>query len=814
MKDGDAELALLAPATVSAYLNRLAVERPARCDLAALTALQAAHLRAVPFHNLALLAAAGRDPGLPPVAAAVEGALRGHGGTCHVLAPPFVALLRSLGFDAHLAAASVAAPGDHLIAVVHLEGRRWLCDVGNGHPYLRPFPLDPDDDPAAVEHEQAGYGWRFRIEPLPAAPNPVLTHQVLRLLPDGTWKVVYTVDPQRVPYSAFARIIVEHHTRVGFGPFLTGLRAVRMTAERLLCLRDCWLERYGGGPPGRRRVPSARAVGAVLTQHFGLGELPWQDALRTLEPQTRQWWSSGSASGSQSAAVPADALPLRILISVGLTNRPGNLWALGQELLRDGLGSQSGPPGAGILAFENSDEPACARDSLAAAAALSAAGLPTYVWEQVATREARQRLASAGMVAEDPSAVRVSIATSRMVQVGLLAAFFRGRPADGRRLPHPHDGHGPVAVWMLDDDLRLKRLERVHAGLECTPLVNLRGTLDTLYRQHPEISVLIGGNTGCPPVPGFSFLHVQTQDLVAHVKSASRQDPDAPYLPRTNPRHLPDYYYDTSDAGEAHLGLAFDWEPEAGTGPLSVRAALLAHLRAFPSLLHGQPATRLLVHEPDLPVVATTARGGNAIFFDLDALFAAPYVAAQLTDGLVTRRGDTVWALLASAVPGISLFQAPFPVHHTRCPGDGSGPTLATQTEAKSLRRFILAQLGGIVLSRLITAQRQGRVPDPRALLEQRVGRVRAAFASAALKITDFVNAEYETRTDLWWSRTHETAVRYELTRVKEMLELLKAEVLTGELVTPAELDAATESLAVTFSALGDTGERWRRLWP
>src|SRR4051812_30985701 len=128
MSGQDDECALLGPATLAAYLARLGVERPERLDLATLTALQAAHLRAVPFHNLALLATAGRHPGLPPVSAAIEGALRGRGGTCHVLSPPFVVLLRTLGFDAHLAAASVGAPGDHLVVIVHIGGRRWLCD--------------------------------------------------------------------------------------------------------------------------------------------------------------------------------------------------------------------------------------------------------------------------------------------------------------------------------------------------------------------------------------------------------------------------------------------------------------------------------------------------------------------------------------------------------------------------------------------------------------------------------------------------------------------------------------------------------------
>jgi arylamine N-acetyltransferase len=811
MSVDDPELAPLAPATVVAYLARLGVERPARPDLRALNMLQAAHLRAVPFHNLALLAAAGRVPELPPVAAAVEGALRGRGGTCHVLSPPFVALLRSLGFEAHLAAASVTAPGDHLAAIVHLQGCRWLCDVANGHPYLRPFPLD---GATAAEQEQTAYGWRFRIEQLADSTSAGSTHRVLRLLPDRTWKVVYKIDPRSVPYASFARIIYEHHTQTAFGPFLIGLRAVRMTTERLLCLRDCWLERYGLGLASRRRLPDARAVGAVLTQHFGLGELPWQDALRALAPTTRQWWPGGLTAEQTSVEVTPSVQELRFLVSVGLTDRPGNLWALGQELLRDGLGASFGqPPAAGILAFDNSGEAASRCDNQAAAAALSAAGLPTQIAEPQAVRQVRQRLAEAGMCADDQRAARLAIASSRMIQVGLLANFLRQRPQGLPLLPpHPEDGQGPIAVWMLDDDLRLARLEQTAQGLAAVPLRNLRGALDELYRRHPEISVLVGGNTGCPPVPGFCFLHVQILDLVAHVARASRQDPQAPYRASPGPRHLPDYYYDTSDSGDTHLELSFDWEPNADSGELSIRSALLAHLSAFPRVLYGQPVTRLLVHNPELPVGPAVARGGNAVFFDLDALFSAPYPAIRLADGIVSRRGDTVWAHLAAAVPGVTVHQAPFPLHHTRGPNDGSSPAL-TAGQTSSMRRFILAQVAGVVFSRLVAAKLAGHMLDPRALLTQRVARVRAAFAAAVQQINSFSAANYERRADLWWSNPRDSEVHEELARAASVLGELKAGLLTDKLVTETELALTAKKLAASLSALEKTCERWRRLW-
>lgn len=817
MTGRDPALTLLGPATLSAYLARLGVRHPVKADLATLNTLQAAHLRAVPFHNLALLAAAGRNPGLPAVSAAIEGALLGHGGTCHVLSPPFASLLRSLGFDAHLASASVGAPGDHLVVIVHLDGRRWLCDVANGHPYLRPFPVDPTPDSAEglAEglNEQTAYGWTFRIERA-QQPKSTATHRVLRYLPDGSWKVVYTLSPDWVPYSAFEHIITEHHTRAGFGPFLTGLRAVRMTRDRLLCLRDCWLERHGIGPVGRRFVSSARAIGDVLERHFGLGHLPWMDALRTLETQTRKWWTTTNTTTLSQASV-AQPAQIRILVSVGLMDRPGALWTLGQALLRDGLGSQTAQPGAGILAFDNSQDPACTADHAAAAAALSAAGLPTRVGSRSLVHSLHQRLLAAGLCADIQRQTRVDIATSRMIQVGLLADHFEqlSRRDESASLPHPDDANGPVVVWMLDDDLRFERLELTAAGLATKPLVDMRRTVDRLYREHPEVSVLIGGNTGCPPIPGFCFLHVQIRDLVAHIRSASQQDPDAPYRPGKNPRNLSDYYYDTSDSGDAHLDHVFDWEPESKPEGVSVRDALLSHLRSVAGLQYGQPATRLLTYQPDLGIAPTTARGGNALFFDLDALFAAPYVAIRLAQDVVSRRGDTIWAHLASDIPGVSVYQAPFPLHHVRRPGDGSGPVLAGAAGEYNLGRFILAQIGGLVLSRLVAARLRNESVDPYAMLEQRVRRVRDAFAAATEQIEQFDAAQYDRRTDLWWARTEEVEVRNELARVVEVLHQLKAGVLSCDVAAAMELQTAAENLAIATSSIEQLQQRWRSLW-
>src|SRR5439155_15585023 len=111
-------------------------------SLANLRRLQWAFLKFSPFHSLDLLA--GHEDASAPLSAdaAIERVLAGRGGPCHVQTYGWVALLSSLEYRVHVAAATIGAPGDHLVAIVDLDEGLFLSDVGNGHPYDRPLPLD------------------------------------------------------------------------------------------------------------------------------------------------------------------------------------------------------------------------------------------------------------------------------------------------------------------------------------------------------------------------------------------------------------------------------------------------------------------------------------------------------------------------------------------------------------------------------------------------------------------------------------------------------------------------------------------------
>ena len=707
------DLPSLAPTTCRAYLRRLGISSFRR-DFDGLVALQTAHLRALPFHNLLLLAGDGADPGLPTVEAAVEGSLRGWGGTCHLLTPPFVTLLRALGFDAWLAAGSVGAPGDHLVGVVRVGGRRFICDVGNGHPYLCPFPVD------SLGHGGSAYGWEFRFEPVEHRGSGP-THRLLRRLDDGSWKTVYSLDPQPVDYATFAGIIRAHHTSIGFGPFMTGLRAVRMTSELLVTLRDATLERFhvSGRLPGRRPVAS-EAVGRVLERCFGLGELPWQAALDVLERRAPA--RAGPERGLEA---------IRVLMSVGLTDRPGALRRIGLGLLRARRAAGLQSDAVGLLAVDNGTG---SRGDLAGeVAALRGEGLAVEVVSRSQLAGWHARLHAQGLIADPPATAIVGIASCRMLQVVALWEHLSGiRTLPG--LPQA-EGAAPLLVWMIDDDLDWSQLGLKDGALGSRPADRLLSVAAQLWRDHPEASVLVGGTTGCPPVPGLAMVASQVVDLLEHVRRAASQGPTARYVFAENDRRRVDYYYDHSDVGPAH-SASFAWEP-VDMDDLDVRAALLMHLRAVPGLTWGQPCTRLVVSDPLRAVTPTTARGGNALFLDLDSLFSAPPLALRCEDGIVTRRGDTVWGELMAQQFATGVYTAPLALHHVRVRGDHSSPLADGEGDVAATRRFHAAQMRGTVLARLVGAAGQVKFLSAAEVLRDREDRVRDSLARASEALSE-----------------------------------------------------------------------------
>lgn len=602
---------------------------------------------------------------------------------------------------------------------------------------------------------------------------------------------MYTLDPQPVDYATFAGVIRAHHTNVGFGPFMTGLRAVRMTSDLLVTLRDATLERFhiSGRLPGRRPV-SSEAVGRVLERCFGLAELPWKAALDVL--QRRAPTRVGLERGSEA---------VRVLMSVGLTDRPGALRRIGMGLLRARMSAGLRSDAVGLLAVDNgTGDPGVLADEVAA---LRGEGLAVEVVARWQLAGWHARLHAQGLIADPPGTVIAGIACCRILQVVALWGHLSGL----RTLPALPQAGGavPLTVWMIDDDLDWSQLELKDGGLASCPADNLVHVAAQLWRDHPEASVLVGGTTGCPPVPGLAMVASQVVDLLEHVRRAAGQDPKARYVCAANDRRGPDYYYDHSDVGPAH-SASFAWEP-VDRDHLDARTALLMHLRAVPGLAWGQPCTRLLVSDPLRPVTPTTARGGNALFLDLDSLFSAPPLALRCEDGIVTRRGDTVWGELMATQFATGVYTAPLALHHVRVRGDHSSPLADGEADVAATRRFHAAQMRGTVLARLVGAAGQGRPLMAAEVLRDREARARDSLTRASGALSEI--AGIASRPEGWLGDDPEV-----LAALGSAVATLQSLLTTLFGATEASSTAAVaEELKGFAAAVPRMLVQWKELW-
>jgi N-hydroxyarylamine O-acetyltransferase len=154
---------------LSAYFNRIRLNRSVRADHDTLCALHRAHQLAVPFENLDVQL--GRSIGLDVDAAFAKIVTRGRGGWCYEMNGLLGAVLAHIGFDVQRVTAGVMREhagdeqmGNHLCLLVRLD-QPYLVDVGFGGSMLDPMPLHEVErvDPPyylALGERDNGY-WRF-----------------------------------------------------------------------------------------------------------------------------------------------------------------------------------------------------------------------------------------------------------------------------------------------------------------------------------------------------------------------------------------------------------------------------------------------------------------------------------------------------------------------------------------------------------------------------------------------------------------------------------------------------------------------------
>ncbi len=169
------------------YLSRIGFEGELRNDHATLTQLMQRQLRTIVFENTEVQA--GRIPSLVPEDIVEKVIVNRRGGYCYEINGVFAMALTAIGFEWCFAGArsmlySTRRPKTHMVLIVRVDGRDYLCDTGFGGYALRaPMLIE--------EGEVTQDGDRFRLE---------IIHReyVLGAMVQGEWQRLYgfALQPQ------------------------------------------------------------------------------------------------------------------------------------------------------------------------------------------------------------------------------------------------------------------------------------------------------------------------------------------------------------------------------------------------------------------------------------------------------------------------------------------------------------------------------------------------------------------------------------------------------------------------------------------
>jgi arylamine N-acetyltransferase len=215
------------------------MRRPTTVDAVETVMLE--KFRTEPFHNLYLLQE-------------IEPPSLEHGGTCSDKTRSFVSAAREAGFDVALHSGYIGGLEIHRLARVHIEGRVFFADVGNGWPALRLYPADQ-------EVSYRCFGMRFRTE----IRGPRLTVFHHR---NGTESHQVEIDLRPKPENEIrADIAARFRSGVAY-PFSKSLRFALVVDDRFLFLRGDRLEIYGDeGFEAIEGIGEAEVPG-VLREYF------------------------------------------------------------------------------------------------------------------------------------------------------------------------------------------------------------------------------------------------------------------------------------------------------------------------------------------------------------------------------------------------------------------------------------------------------------------------------------------------------------------------------------------------------------------
>jgi arylamine N-acetyltransferase len=255
---------------VDRYLQFLGISREAP-SLEALTRLEQAHIRAIPFTNVGSILRRADTPAEQPVLPLdPEETLRSWedglgGGVCFETSGMICRLLEELGYHAHAVLADSSFPGSHQAVLVHLSGSRYLVDAGNGAPF---FPVRLNGE---QEVRRVGLAYRFRQGPQPQ------TWEQDRWI-EGKWShsFEYHLD---VPTDEALEAAYQRHHTPGRSWVMDELRVVCCSERDVKAYRNGRFTHYNAAGKRSQEVSQLADIVSLIQQEFGFIRLRVADAL-------------------------------------------------------------------------------------------------------------------------------------------------------------------------------------------------------------------------------------------------------------------------------------------------------------------------------------------------------------------------------------------------------------------------------------------------------------------------------------------------------------------------------------------------------
>lgn len=196
-----------------------------------------------------------------------------------------------------------------------------------------------------------------------------------------------------------------------------------------------------------------------------------------------------------------------------------------------------------------------------------------------------------------------------------------------------------VAIWILDDDIRLDYLT-THNEIFPLTFSDVVNTIQSLKVE--GISIAIGKITGDAPIPAHCTLRTQLVDVCAEMqRRISTYSTDYSPSFETFVTAFPDYYYDYSTAHTNHL--------ESPCTALLSEMSDRELLSQIPKIGFGKNISRpVVVHDqhqgPYNISPSILPRGGNTLVLNPECLRDFPNISPRI-HGINFRRGDTFWSI-------------------------------------------------------------------------------------------------------------------------------------------------------------------------